>query len=117
MEKLLLTSNITFSHSVFKRLVLQTRKNQDFFRKGLNESVRKLKLIRDSIKICYMHFSDATLVSVQFKKWSKLLRTFSRETRRQKKKSLYAKISDYLLHFSLLIFPVSKRDFIDKCKA
>ena len=37
-EKLLVTSNFSFSHSVFKRLVLQTRKNQGLFGKGLNES-------------------------------------------------------------------------------
>ena len=35
-EKLLVTSNFSFSHSVFKRLLLQTRKNQSFFEKGLN---------------------------------------------------------------------------------
>ena len=35
-EKLLVTSNFSFSHSVFKRLVLQTRKNQGLFGKGLN---------------------------------------------------------------------------------
>ena len=34
-EKLLVTSNFSFSHSVFKRLALQTRKNQGLFRKGL----------------------------------------------------------------------------------
>ena len=34
-EKLLVTSNFSFSHSVFKRLVLQTRKNQDLYGKGL----------------------------------------------------------------------------------
>ena len=34
-EKLLVTSNFSFSHSVFKRLLLQTRKNQGLFRKGL----------------------------------------------------------------------------------
>ena len=34
-EKLLVTSNFSFSHSVFKRLVLQTCKNQGLFRKGL----------------------------------------------------------------------------------
>ena len=34
-EKLLVTSNFSFSHSVFKRLVLQTRKNQGLFGKGL----------------------------------------------------------------------------------
>ena len=35
-EKLLVTSNSSFSHSVFKRLVLQTRENQGLFGKGLN---------------------------------------------------------------------------------
>ena len=34
-EKLLITSNFSFSHSVFKRLVLQTRKNQGLVGKGL----------------------------------------------------------------------------------
>ena len=34
-EKLLITSNFSFSHSVFKRLILQTRKNQGLFGKGL----------------------------------------------------------------------------------
>ena len=37
-EKLLVTSNSSFSHSDFKRLVLQTRKNQSLFGKGLNSS-------------------------------------------------------------------------------
>ena len=31
----IVTGNFSFSHSVFKRLVLQTRKNQGFFAKGL----------------------------------------------------------------------------------
>ena len=34
-EKLLVTSNFSVSHSVFKRLVTQTRKNQGLFGKGL----------------------------------------------------------------------------------
>ena len=34
-EKLLVTSNFSFSHGVFKRPVLQTRKNQGVFGKGL----------------------------------------------------------------------------------
>ena len=34
-EKLLVMINFSFSHSVFKRLVLQTRKNQGLFGKGL----------------------------------------------------------------------------------
>ena len=35
-EKLLVMSNFSFSRSVFKGLVLQTRKNQGLFGKGLN---------------------------------------------------------------------------------
>ena len=34
-EKLLVASNFSFSHSAFKRLVLQTHKNQGLFGKGL----------------------------------------------------------------------------------
>ena len=34
-EKLLIRSNFSFSHSVFKRLILQTRINQGFLVKGL----------------------------------------------------------------------------------
>ena len=39
-EKLLVTSKFSFSHSVFKRLVLQTRKTQGFFGKGLRQFKR-----------------------------------------------------------------------------
>ena len=35
MEKLLVMSNVSFSHCGFKRLVQQTRKNQGLFGKGL----------------------------------------------------------------------------------
>ena len=37
-DKLLVTSNLSFSHSVFKRLALQTRKNQGLFGKELSQS-------------------------------------------------------------------------------
>ena len=37
MEKLLVTSNFSFSYSVFKRLALQTRKNQGLFGKRLRK--------------------------------------------------------------------------------
>ena len=51
-EKLLVTSNFSFSHSVFKRLVLQTRKNQGLFGKGLryfaDDNVNVSKMI-DSV--------------------------------------------------------------------
>ena len=35
-REMLVTSNLSFSHSVFARLVLQTRKSQGLFGKGLN---------------------------------------------------------------------------------
>ena len=38
-EKFLSKSNLSFSHSVFKRLVLYTSKNQGFFGKGLNKRI------------------------------------------------------------------------------
>ena len=38
-EKLLVTSNFSFSHSVFKRHILYTRKNQDLFGKGLRQAM------------------------------------------------------------------------------
>ena len=40
-EKLLITSNFSFSHNVFKRLVLQTLKNQGMFGKLLKEHYTK----------------------------------------------------------------------------
>ena len=36
-EKLLVTSNFSFSHSVFKRPLLQTHKNQGLFGKRLKQ--------------------------------------------------------------------------------
>ena len=38
-EKLLVTSNFSFSHSDCKRLVQQTRKNQGLFGKGLMKEI------------------------------------------------------------------------------
>ena len=41
-EKLLVTSNFSFSLSVFKRPVVQTRKNQGLFGKGLKAYVTNI---------------------------------------------------------------------------
>ena len=43
-EKLLVTSNFSFSHSVFKRLVVQTRKNRGLFGKGLIDKKNSEKM-------------------------------------------------------------------------
>ena len=45
-EKLLVTSNFSFSHSVFKRLVLQTRKKHGLFGKGLTSDLKKTCIFR-----------------------------------------------------------------------
>ena len=39
-EQLLVTSNFSFSHSVFKRIVLQTRKNQGLLGKSLSQMTK-----------------------------------------------------------------------------
>ena len=44
-EKLFITSNFSFFHSVFERLVLQTHKNQGLFGKGLI-STKKIKTVK-----------------------------------------------------------------------
>ena len=55
-EKLLVTSNFSFSHSVFKRLILQTCKNQGLFVKGLKQikllSLNALNLDKSEILSC-----------------------------------------------------------------
>ena len=50
-EKLLDSSNFSFSHSVFKRLVLQTRENQGLFGKGL--SIIFINLVSIQISPCF----------------------------------------------------------------
>ena len=50
-KKLLVMSNFSFSHSVFKRLVLQTCKNQDLFGKGLSfTTTLKVKTLEDTVQ-------------------------------------------------------------------
>ena len=49
-EKLLVTSNCSFSHSVFKRLVLQTRENQGLFGKGLRTKLNFCNLVLSFLK-------------------------------------------------------------------
>ena len=46
-DELLVTSKSSFSHSVFKRLALQTRKNQGLFGKGLKKRTRKVLAVAD----------------------------------------------------------------------
>ena len=50
-EKSHVTSNFSFSHSVFKRLVLQTSENQGLFVKGLIQyAVTPLQAIQESLQ-------------------------------------------------------------------
>ena len=57
-EKSLVTSNFSFSHSVFKRLVQQTRKNQGLFGKGLNV-YQKLKFALGRVENIMGHGENA----------------------------------------------------------
>ena len=68
-EKLLVTSNFSFSHSVFERLVLQTRKNQSLFGKGLRwdnanapsatwDKMSSCLIIRIYADIIFFHISN-----------------------------------------------------------
>ena len=52
-EKLLITSNFSFSHSVFKWLVLQTRKNRGLFGKGLKPGPMLYKAwVHTQVSLC-----------------------------------------------------------------
>ena len=66
-EKLLVTSNFSFSHSVFKRLVLQTRKNQGLFGKGLRilAFVRKNVGEKDKQKMLLTNISPRSFQPIQ----------------------------------------------------
>ena len=65
--KLLVMSNFTFSHSVFKRLVLQTHKNQDLFGKGLTQFSRLVQLYRDSLSMFSWNYFHQYLHNILFK--------------------------------------------------
>ena len=64
-EKLLVTSNFSFSHSVFKRIKLQTRKNQGLFGKGLmvnKKTTRKREKLGQVEKICMRYENSLTFI-------------------------------------------------------
>ena len=54
-EKLLITCNVSFAHSVLKRLVLQTCINQDLFGKGLRRGHNAIKKVLTCIGLCSSH--------------------------------------------------------------
>ena len=60
-EKLLVSSNFSFSHSVFKKLVLLTRKNQGLFGKGLkNVECKGKKILITSICSLFQSVHDSS---------------------------------------------------------
>ena len=60
-EKLLVTSNFSFSHSVFKRLVLQTSRNQGLFGKGLMNKNFSLETPGDS-RVEYLQYLQVKIL-------------------------------------------------------
>ena len=79
-EKLLVMSNFSYSHSVFKRLVLQTRKNQGLFGKGLTlyHTIMTLQkkafenIVGKGEKACNQHFLLSHNVIYSFHKKTSL---------------------------------------------
>ena len=78
MEKLLVTSNFSFSHSVFKRLVMQTHKNQGLFGKGLKQ-LNKVRVeggysgfqkISSKQQTCHLQEETVHLLKEEMKKHS-----------------------------------------------
>ena len=49
-EKLIVTSNFSFSRSVFERFVLQTRKNQGLFGEGLTSGFEKKRCVSAGVR-------------------------------------------------------------------
>ena len=62
MEKLLIMSNFSFSHSVFKSLELQTRKNQGLFGKGLRNMAQVFFLSSGSVITTFFQHSHVFLI-------------------------------------------------------
>ena len=65
-EKLLVLSNFSFSYTVFKLPVLQTRKNRGLFGKGLRD---EKKILFTSIFSLKSHNSFKNFLSRSYQKW------------------------------------------------
>ena len=70
-EKLLIMSNFSFSHTVFKRLELQTRKNKCLFGKELNTLYDRMKLFATRNFALSNHvfypFGELSVIFIKFK--------------------------------------------------
>ena len=109
-EKLLVTSNFSFSHCVFKRLVLQTSKNQGLFGKQLKHPLIQY---RGEIFLCSIgqNFSTIKKSQVNIIMWCKkfyfyqTICFFCPETtvgnRKEKKKSVTRTISFPTIYVAL----------------
>ena len=69
-EQLLVTSNFSFSHSVFKKIELQTHKNEGLFRKGFMLSLDTLAKSNEYTGLVIFNFNP--LPDDNILDWSKL---------------------------------------------
>ena len=87
------TSNFSFSHSVFKGLVLQTRKNQSLFGKGFNT---------DELKFVLSGRVNANLSTVEEKfKLDENGEKLSKRDRKHCGKRKYCSLNEQLLFYPL----------------
>ena len=86
MEKLLVTSNFSFSHIVFKRLELQTRKNQGLFGKGLRKETGRYGNNRVERSQRHCQICDMNVVEDEFhflficRRYTHLRKTYIKRT-------------------------------------
>ena len=64
-EKLFVTNNLSFSHSVFERLVLQTSKNQGLFEKWLKKCIKYHSTNDKTLDILYLNKDKSRPFSTQ----------------------------------------------------
>ena len=96
-KKLLVRSNFSFSHSVFKRPLLQTHKNQGLFGKRLTHYQTTNFRLFQTERVCRQQFQI-------WRKWHKVIQTGRKHCGKRRNFSLRA-ISPFPTVFSKGLFP------------
>ena len=73
LENIVVTSNFSFSYNVFKRLVLETRKSQGLFGKGLKLKSNRLFKNNDAGLSWFLFQKEAILLNISW--WLSCVKT------------------------------------------